>query len=174
MTVPDQIRTGRLTLKPPVLEDAAAIVVAMSDFDVVRWLTRPPWPYTRADAEEFLSKNLNNGQVFMVHDSSGLVGCVGCSGEFGYWIAKPAWGRGYVTEAARAVLHHNFVNLGGDDLLSGHLSGNARSARVLDKLGFGPAPDRVVRSRALNRDVTIKGRILTRAAYFAGPDPAQP
>jgi RimJ/RimL family protein N-acetyltransferase len=57
--------------------------------------------------------------------------------ELGYWIARPYWGRGYATEAARAVLEIARL-LGHGRVLAGHFVDNPASGRVLRKAGFRP------------------------------------
>ena len=56
--------------------------------------------------------------------------------ELGYWLGKPFWGRGYVPEAAMAVLRHAFVDLGMRAVWCGYYEGNVKSERVQEKLGF--------------------------------------
>ena len=56
--------------------------------------------------------------------------------ELGYWIGVPHWGRGYVPEAARALLRHAFEELKLARVWCGYYEGNARSRRVQEKLGF--------------------------------------
>ena len=58
--------------------------------------------------------------------------------ELGYWIGKPYWGRGLIPEAARALIDHAFVDLRCDQLWCAYFEGNAKSARVQEKLGFVP------------------------------------
>lgn len=58
--------------------------------------------------------------------------------ELGYWIGKPYWGRGLIPEAARALIDHAFVGLRCDQLWCAYFEGNAKSARVQEKLGFVP------------------------------------
>ena len=58
--------------------------------------------------------------------------------EFGYWIARPHWGRGYATEAGRAVIAAARDTLRIPRLNAGHFLDNPASGRVLQKLGFGP------------------------------------
>ena len=48
------IGTRRLILRPLRESDAAAIFALFNDWNVVRWLSAPPWPYTRGDAEAFV------------------------------------------------------------------------------------------------------------------------
>ena len=56
--------------------------------------------------------------------------------ELGYWIGKPFWGQGLITEAAREVLRYAFEDLGMNRIWCGYYDGNLKSRRVQDKLGF--------------------------------------
>lgn len=54
----------------------------------------------------------------------------------GYSLAKHAWGRGYMTEAARAIVGYGFRELGLPLITCTRFSFNARSRRVIEKCGF--------------------------------------
>jgi ribosomal-protein-alanine N-acetyltransferase len=54
----------------------------------------------------------------------------------GYWIGAPHVGRGYMTDAVKAVLPYAFVTLGLHRLEAACLPHNAASTRVLLKTGF--------------------------------------
>src|SRR5438874_4473461 len=108
-------RTERLLLRPGFPEDAPALAAAIADQTVVRNLAVVPWPYTLRDAEAFLASPrdpvLPSFLIFERTEAAPqLVGSCGLarrpSGavEMGYWIARPFWGRGYATEACRAVI----------------------------------------------------------------------
>ncbi len=56
--------------------------------------------------------------------------------ELGYWLGKPFWGKGYMTEAASAILCRAFENLKMTKVWYGYYDGNERSKRVQEKLGF--------------------------------------
>ena len=56
--------------------------------------------------------------------------------ELGYWLGQPFWGRGYMPEAARALLRHGFEDLGMTTIWCGYYDGNQKSKRVQEKLGF--------------------------------------
>jgi RimJ/RimL family protein N-acetyltransferase len=47
-----------------------------------------------------------------------------------------AWGHGYATEAARAVLHDGCTRLGLDEIVSFTATVNERSQRVMQRLGM--------------------------------------
>lgn len=60
--------------------------------------------------------------------------------EVGWRLARPAWGRGYATEAAGAAVGHGFEVLGLDELVSFTPAGNRRSRRVMERLGMTHDP----------------------------------
>jgi RimJ/RimL family protein N-acetyltransferase len=57
--------------------------------------------------------------------------------EIGWRLARPAWGHGYATEAARASLDHGFGDLGLDEVVAFTYRGNDRSRAVMERLGMG-------------------------------------
>jgi RimJ/RimL family protein N-acetyltransferase len=63
--------------------------------------------------------------------------------EIGWRLRRDAWGRGFATEAARAVVRFAFEDLGLDELVSFTSVGNARSRAVMERLGMtrDPADD---------------------------------
>jgi RimJ/RimL family protein N-acetyltransferase len=139
-------RTPRLLLRPGFPEDAPALVHAIADEAIVRNLSVVPWPYTVRDAEAFLASPrdpvLPSFLIFERTDGAPrLAGSCGLgrrpSGavELGYWIARASWGRGFATEAGRALIDIART-LGLAQLEASHFIDNPASARVLDKLGF--------------------------------------
>jgi ribosomal-protein-alanine N-acetyltransferase len=56
--------------------------------------------------------------------------------EIGYELAPEHWGRGYATEAARAIVRFGFSELHLHRISSWCVADNIASARVLEKLGF--------------------------------------
>lgn len=61
--------------------------------------------------------------------------------EVGWRLAFEHWGRGYATEAARAVLAHGFGPLGLDEVVSMAVPANRRSLAVMRRLGMTRSPD---------------------------------
>lgn len=162
----DVIETPRLALRPVSPGDVAALLPAIGNYDVVRWLGRVPYPYRRSDAEAFVAANAAKaGRVWFVHDATGLVGGISVDGELGYWVRREVWGRGYAVEAAFAAIEAHFADRRAGDLPSGHFPGNDRSRRVLEKLGFRPAGVRVVASRALAQPIESRAYSLSRADW---------
>ena len=60
--------------------------------------------------------------------------------EIGWRLARAYWGYGYATEAASATLAFGFDQLGLDQIVSFTVPGNARSRRVMEKLGMTHNP----------------------------------
>ena len=142
-------RTERLLLRPGWSQDAPAVHAALADEAIVRNLASAPWPYTLADAEQFLAteRPANAPSLLIFRRTLAapeLVGTIGFGGhgdgaaEFGYWIARPHWGLGYATEAGRAVIAMARDSLRLKHIRAGHFLDNPASGRVLEKLGFRP------------------------------------
>ncbi|HVF94950.1 MAG TPA: GNAT family N-acetyltransferase [Sphingomonas sp.] len=139
-------RTKRLTLRPGWPEDAPALAAAIAHESVVTRLARVPWPYTEADAAAFLAQpHAPHETVLMICAHEGgaprLVGTIGIHAqgavhEFGYWLTPDAWGRGYATEAGRAVIDIARRALPVVRLEAGYFADNPASGNVLRKLGF--------------------------------------
>jgi ribosomal-protein-alanine N-acetyltransferase len=60
--------------------------------------------------------------------------------EIGWRLAADLWGRGYATEAARAVLAFGFDTLALAEIVSFTASGNLRSQRVMQRIGMRHDP----------------------------------
>lgn len=172
------IRTRRLFLRPAWAEDSRALHGAIACWDVVKNLSRAPWPYTMADAEAFAAgRVLEPGEaaflIFARTDGDPvLVGTIGfgrrCASddeaELGYWIARDHWGRGYATEAGRAVVELAFDGLRLPRLAAGHFADNPASGAVLRKLGFA-ATGETCGTQSLAR-----GGIVPTVRYALGRD----
>lgn len=140
-------RTQRLTLRPGWPEEAEALTQAIAHEAVAMNLARVPWPYASADAEAFLAVPRGAADprfVILSHDAAypQLIGGIGLNvlaggvAELGYWLTPESWGRGFATEAARAVIDMARYALPLRRLQARHHVNNDASRRVLDKLGF--------------------------------------
>lgn len=143
-------RTERLLLRPGWPEDAPALHAGIGEAAVIRNLARAPWPYALQDAERFCRQGFGGAlpSFFILKRTQAepeLIGGVGLGPdpaggiELGYWIRSDEWGRGYATEAARAVVALARDSLRLPRIQAGHFTDNPASGRVLQKLGFRPA-----------------------------------
>lgn len=62
--------------------------------------------------------------------------------QVGYGLVKPAWGKGYATEMASALLRYGFAELGLDRIAGIADLDNLASIRVLGKIGLERGSDR--------------------------------
>ena len=173
-------RTERLLLRPGWLEDAPALRQAIADEGIVRNLATAPWPYGQADAEAFLTREPKTDEasclIFLrTEGAPALVGGIGFARtpdnelEFGYWVARPYWGRGIATEAGRAVIANARDSLRVPRFVAGHFLDNPASGRVLQKLGF--CPTGATRGRySAGRDAIAPVREFTRELAEADAD----
>jgi RimJ/RimL family protein N-acetyltransferase len=115
--------------------------------DVVRWLyfEAPTEAQTRAWIEGILARPPETGTVLAVElrESGELIGHVNVvvdpdnrQGEIGFIFHPDHQGRGYATEAARALLAYSFEHYGLHRVYGRLEPRNEASARVLEKLGM--------------------------------------
>lgn len=146
MTEPLELRTARLVLSTPTEADIDAIYDACQDPDIQRFTTVPS-PYHRSDAESFVALVAGwwaSGEEYTwaIRDASGLVGMIGLHGirdgaaEIGFWVTAPARRRGYLTEAANAVVDLAFGPMRLERVEWRGVVGNGASAAAAQKLGF--------------------------------------
>jgi RimJ/RimL family protein N-acetyltransferase len=151
------LATERLLLRAPVLQDAGAIARLANDRRIAVNTAQIPSPYGIDDAEQFIATaNRRQGEAnFVITLEGAPIG--GCSvdrrkagPEIGYWLGVPYWGKGYATEAVRALIEHAFAELAHEVLLSGARVSNPASRRVLEKCGFQWTGVQLTRIRAIN------------------------
>jgi [ribosomal protein S5]-alanine N-acetyltransferase len=143
-----KLETERLLLRPPEPGDAAAVAKGLGDFEVAKNLAAIPHPYSQSDAEAFVSAaagELAKGEGYafaIVLKATGeMAGCCALHLRDGryklsIWLARPFWGRGFATEAARKVTGFAFHALKADSVWASWCDDNPASGRVLGKLGF--------------------------------------
>jgi RimJ/RimL family protein N-acetyltransferase len=156
------LATRRLILRAPRLADAAAIADLANDRRIAENTLRIPHPYGLAEAHAFITNSADDETVFLicarggpVLGACGVAKLDGTTPEIGYWLGLAFWGKGYATEAARAVIDHAFDELGHQLLLGGARVSNPASRRVLEKCGFQWTGVALHRIRALSSSVPV-------------------
>src|SRR3954469_1293919 len=176
------VRTRRLHLRPPRESDAEPLLALFANWEVVRWLSAPPWPYTPDDARFFINARKATTPEFItaaiILDET-LIGIVDAiikpaspiqrerGYAIGYWIGQPYWGHGYMSEAARGFIAHAFAAIPDDTIFSGAFAGNTASLRIQEKLGFVRDGEGMFFSNPHRQDVLPVHTSLTRAHFAA-------
>ena len=166
------LRTARLLLRPVVEADADALFAMHGSAHVLRYWDSPPWT-ERARAARFIEAcrrmaDEGTGARLVIDRvaDGGFVGWCGLtrwnpeyrSASMGYCLSDAAWGHGYATEAAGAVLRWAFDALDLNRVQAETDTRNTASARVLEKLGF-------VREGTLREDCVVNGEVSDSWVY---------
>jgi ribosomal-protein-alanine N-acetyltransferase len=137
-----------ITLATLKTDDAGTLAQLANNRNL--WLNlrdRMPQPYLLTDAVYFIEAAQEGamGPVFGIYVDGKLAGIAGfipqtdihqLSGEIGYWLGEPYWGRGIATIAIRHVVQYAFENTRLIRLFAGIMEHNKASMRVLEKNGF--------------------------------------
>lgn len=141
MAATPELHTARLTLRPFRLADASRFVALAGDPAVARMTSDIPHPLHVWQCRRWLRQA--RGEVrFAIEHEDQLIGGVGyfCHrprvGELGFWLGQAFWGRGFATEAARAVVQYAFTAGRLTALTSANFIDNPASAHILSKLSF--------------------------------------
>jgi len=144
-----RLETERLVIRSAVATDAPALQRLFSDPDVRRWLP-PGEPWTIERANEAIARRgaLEREQgyaAWIVEKRDGeFIGSValqkvertGPEVELAYHYLPSAWGKGYGTEAATAVLAHGLDAVGLDEIIAICFPENIGSWRIMEKAGM--------------------------------------
>jgi RimJ/RimL family protein N-acetyltransferase len=176
------IRTARLMLRPLRADDDARIFELIAHWDILRYLSSPPWPYQREHARMFVNARMRpdpDAITSVITHEDALVGIIDAAIKpagnaqrergyaIGYWLGQPYWGRGYMSEAARAFIAHVFELTGDETIYSGAVSENAASLRIQEKLGFVRAGEAMLYIPARRKELPSTNTVLTRARFAA-------
>ena len=145
------LTTERLVLRPLTARDVPDLVRHAGRREIADTTISIPHPYSEEQAQEWLVSNAGlfargKAVVFAIQPKreATLAGAVGLrdldpehsQAEMGFWMRVELWGKGYATEAARAVLGFGFERLGLNRIYAHHMARNPASGRVLAKIGM--------------------------------------
>ena len=166
------LHTARLHLRPFCDADADNLYALHRNATVLRYWDSPPWT-DPARADRFLAtcrQLADDGTgarlaVQRLDDGTFLGWCSLSrfdpdhrSASLGYCYDEPAWGHGFATEAARALLGWAFDTLDLNRVQAETDTRNLASARVLEKLGF-------VHEGTLREDCVVDGDVSDSWVY---------
>ena len=172
----DLLKTPRLVLRPPRERDLPALAGLLNNWLIAKNLGRVPYPYALDDAHRWLAftKTFDpRSRMFAITLRDAIIGVIGYetgksadAAEIGYWLAEQFWGRGFMREAASAMLSHAFMVAKHDRLVACHQHGNEGSRRVLLGLGFRHTGHGTSFSAAQRRAVDVAWLELTRKEWL--------
>ena len=144
-----RLETQRLWLRWPMARDAAAIERLAGERAVAEMTACIPHPYSREAASAFIyTTRVGNAQgaalSFMLAPlarPSDAIGAICLREEdrgmtLGFWLGRPFWGRGLMSEAVEALTASVLAMTDHDAILSSVRVDDAVSRRVLEKCGF--------------------------------------
>ncbi|MEO6395202.1 MAG: GNAT family N-acetyltransferase [Devosia sp.] len=142
--LPGRIVTKRLILRAPIRGDVPELLRLADNQAIAKWLARLPSPYTRADAVGFVEilAQRPDERPYAITLGDRLIGVVGFSfaegkvPELGYWLGEPYWGKGYMTEAVKALVEAAHKTGQFEIIHAQVLADNQASTQVLEKAGF--------------------------------------
>ncbi|EID53457.1 GNAT family N-acetyltransferase [Saccharomonospora xinjiangensis] len=159
------LHTERLTLRPVAVSDLDAMHAYLSREDTCRYLLNEPLSreevrakLTECESRSTLGENGDFVRLAVVRNEDGtvvgdvmlnIVSVTSATVEIGWIFSPHARGRGYATEAARALLGYTFETLGAHRVIAHLHPDNTASSRLCERLGM--------RHEALHRaDLWIK------------------
>ena len=113
MTRADVLTGPRVRLRAPTLGDADSLFDIASDPEVPRYMSWRPHrdvDETRRVITEVLNVGGETTRLIDLRDDGSLIGAIGWrrpqphSVDFGYYLGRRWWGRGFMSEAVRLVL----------------------------------------------------------------------
>lgn len=136
------LHTERLLLRRPRPEDAPAMHAILGDPVAMRyWSTLPHTELAQSEAWVAATiQAIESGECddFFVALDGAVIGKAGLwnGDEIGFLFAPATWGKGYAREALTAVIDHAFGTRGRHQIRADVDPRNARSLRLLTRLGF--------------------------------------
>lgn len=142
------IETERLYLRPIVMSDSNDIYEYAKEPNVGPNAGWKPHESMEETLQIMESVFMNEDNIFgiILRESNKLIGSIGLVKDpkreyerakmLGYAIGEAYWGRGYMTEAAKALIEHSFKTMDIDLISAYCYPFNERSKNVIKKLGF--------------------------------------
>jgi [ribosomal protein S5]-alanine N-acetyltransferase len=144
------IKTKRLILRPLQRSDALLLAKYANDRTIYRNTLRMPYPYTLKQANQWINKNLanykkrnSNYYSFVIEFEGKFAGALGIDSiirghkaELGYWLGRPYWGKGFMTEAVKEATNFAFKKYKLKRVYAWTFTWNKASQNVLKKAGF--------------------------------------
>ncbi len=138
------LSSGRIVLRPLLLEDADAAHRFLSDEEVMRYWSSGPH-VDLDETEQYIMGNCDGGSHeswAITQDDDSAIGWVNFTAhrpgvyEIGYILARDAWGQGLAYQALRLAIAHIFDTLDARRIFADTDPENVASIGLLERLGF--------------------------------------
>jgi RimJ/RimL family protein N-acetyltransferase len=170
------IETSRLILRPVRQADVPEIERLAGDWSVARYTASVPHPYEEGMGAAWVASleraGPAAGEIVMAIERRFrhiFMGCIGLrraddgvSGDLGFWLGRPFWGSGYMSEAVAAFVAYAFETLGLYRLEAAAVPENRASIRVQEKTGFAYLRREMRAAPARGGSVEVEVRVLER------------
>ena len=160
-----------LELRPFAHSDCRRVAELVNDWEIARWTSSIPHPYSVNDAVEWIDgQALSERTAHAVIVAGELVGCVThwpdselqdtmglgpeSAEEVGYWIGRHFWGRGIASRALETMMQQATFP-GHKTVVAKVMKGNVASERVLLKCRFERAGDCQLEARGQTVDALL-------------------
>ena len=176
------LETERLMLRPWCEADAETLFCLACDPEVgpsAGWMPHTSVEHSREIIRTMLSKptvwavcGKDEHPIGNIHlDFDTPLGEHDGECELGYWLGKPFWGQGLMTEAAQVLLSYGFDVLDVPAVWSGYYEENTKSRRVQEKLGF--VHHRTEKIPCVSKEIkTVHRTCLTREIWEERHEPS--
>lgn len=151
-----EITTDRLIIRHWRDDDLDAFHLLNSDERVMRYF---PFRRSRTESAETIARFRKivadeglGWAAVTLRDNGEIVGLSGLANvhfeakftpsvEIGWRLLPDHWGKGYASEAARALVAHGFQDLGLTDIVAFAVPANSASFAVMNRIGMHPEPE---------------------------------
>ena len=148
-----RLTTERLIIREIGYSDLADIIRQANDLDVARYLLLMPHPYTEQDGREFIELCKNTARqdprteyflgIELIREKR-FAGAIGLhqvdpfqgTAMMGYWLGKPHWRKGYMTEAVDRMIRFSFESLLLRRINIEAYVENKGSLKIIERAGF--------------------------------------
>jgi RimJ/RimL family protein N-acetyltransferase len=140
------VKTGDITLRPFRESDAPRMAELANNEKIGKNLRDGfPYPYTTADALNFIKRFMKFNAYFAIEYKGEYVGNISLTplenvyrktAEIGYFLGEPYWNKGIMTAAVNLITRFGFQGLGFARIHTGVYEYNPASQKVLEKCSY--------------------------------------
>lgn len=144
------METKRLILRNVSFLDIESLIEYANDYHVIEMMNGSmPFPYTKIQAEEWLSKHIKDSSYsqsiswIIASRENAFMGSIQLRmdekrefARLSYWLGRQFWNKGFTTEAVEKVIRYGFEELQLEKIEAEVFKRNIHSGSILHKVGF--------------------------------------